>query len=78
MQPIGPRFITISAWLAARMAVSAVRASVLPPAMWISSSVPTIRSQAGSTAWSCSVTRADDTKRCSPRPGAVKPHSTGR
>ena len=40
----------------ARIARSAAMVSVVPPRMWISSSVPTIRSQSGRTCCSCAVT----------------------
>ena len=48
VQPMGPRLTTISAsGAAARTARIAAMVSVLPPAMWISSSVPTTRSHSG-------------------------------
>ena len=48
-QPIGPRFSTIVAAESERMRRSAASVSSSPAAMCISSSVPTIRSQSGST-----------------------------
>ncbi len=61
VQPIGPRFITINAGVTSRTRRSAARLSPLPPAMWISSSVPTTRSHSGNSACSCSLTAADAT-----------------
>jgi hypothetical protein len=43
--PIGPRLQTRVALLTARTARRAAMVSVVPPAMWNSSSVPTIRSK---------------------------------
>ena len=55
-QPIGPRLQTMVARDTARMARIAASVSSEPPAMCSSSSVPTIRSQDGSTGTSSAVT----------------------
>ena len=77
-QPIGPRLTTRTASLSARSRRSAAKVSVLPPAMWISSSEPTIRSISGTIDCKCSLTVSLATNRSSPRPWPVKAHSTGR
>ena len=63
-QPIGPRLTTMSA-PGARSARTAARVSVLPPARWISSSVPTIRSHAAG--WRCSWRSPGRWRRSAPR-----------
>ena len=60
-QPIGPRFITSTAPVSARRRRSASGVSAVPPAIRISSSVPTIRSHCGTIRCSSSLTRADST-----------------
>ena len=77
-QPMGPRLTTSVPGVSSRRRFSAAIVSVLPPAMWISSSVPTTRSHKGITVCRCALTSPDCTYRCSPRPGLVSPHSTGR
>ena len=53
-------------------------ASVLPPAIANSSSVPITRSNSGRIACRCAVTVSLAMKRVSPSPRLVSPHSTGR
>ena len=79
-QPIGPRFTTSVACVSARRRRSAARVSALPPAMRISSSVPTTRSQCGSDRAAASrLTRVGlDVALLAQSPAAVSPHSTGR
>ena len=60
VQPIGPRLTTISAsGASSRIRRQAASVSVVPPAMWISSSVPTITSQSGTMVCRCAETLAD-------------------
>ena len=61
MQPIAPRFSTMVAADSARIVFSALRQSSAPEAIMISSSVPTIRSQSGSTDFINAETRSDFT-----------------
>ena len=77
-QPVGPRFTTITAadCLRTLRRESIVESS--PPAIRISSSVPTTRSQAGSRFLIRPVTSSEATNRSSPAPGATSPQSTGR
>ena len=78
-QPIGPRLTTISAaGASSRSRRQAASVSVVPPAMWISSSVPTTTSQPGTIVCRCAETLSLATKRSSPRPWPVRPQSTGR
>ena len=76
-QPIGPRLTTSVAGVTRRTALSAAMMSVSPPAMANSSSVPITRSKSGRIASRCFVTVSLATKRVSPSPRLVSPHSTG-
>ena len=78
VHPNGPSFKTIIASLTFRTFFKAVTVSSLPPAICISSSVPTITSQEGSIVCMCLLTSALAIKRDSPSPSPVKPHKTGR
>ena len=78
--PSAPRLTTIGGGRAlANRAQRARQVASLPPAMWISSSVPTTRSHSGRHP----LQRRGDLPRTrrsasSPSPAAVSPHSTGR
>ena len=61
MQPIAPRFSTMVAGVAARIARRLSSTPSAPVAMRISSSVPTIRSQSASTVRNSAETRSDFT-----------------
>ena len=76
--PFAPRLQTSVASETARTARSAAMVSVVPPAMWNSSSVPTIRSKRCSVACSFRVTSALSTKRLSPSPWPATPQRFGR
>ena len=76
--PWAPRLQTRVAGETARTARSAARVSVVPPAMWNSSSVPTMRSKRWRVDWSLAVTAALSMKRSSPRPWPARPQRFGR
>jgi hypothetical protein len=79
VQPMGPRLTTIRALGASsRILRPASSVSVEPPAMWISSSVPTITSQSGRIVCRWAETLSLATNRSSPSPSPVSPQSTGR
>ena len=77
-RPAAPRLQTSVASETARTARSAAMVSVEPPAMWNSSSVPTIRSKRCSVDCSFRVTSALSTKRLSPSPWPATPQRFGR
>ena len=76
--PAAPRLQTSVALETARTERRAWIVSVVPPAMWNSSSVPTIRSKRCNVAWSLAVTAALSMKRFSPSPCPERPHRLGR
>ncbi|MNL89577.1 hypothetical protein D3C87_2199820 [compost metagenome] len=59
MQPMGPRFRTITAEESVRIVLSADWMSAAPAAISTSSSVPTIRSHSGRTVFRCSDTASE-------------------
>ena len=77
-RPRAPRLQTSVASETARTARSAASVSVEPPAMWNSSSVPTMRSKRCSVACSFVVTASLSTKRLSPSPWPATPQRFGR
>ena len=60
-QPIGPRLTTSVAVVSSRRRRKAARVSPEPPAMRISSSVPTSRSQSATMPCSTALTRSEAT-----------------
>ncbi len=78
VQPAAPRLTTIGARRALADGLQRDSRSVAPPAIRISSSVPTIRSHGGNRRCNAAVTSADATKRDAPSPAAVSFQSTGR
>ena len=76
--PAAPRLQTSVAADTPRRARKASIVFVLPPAMWNSSSVPTIRSNRCSVLCSFCVTASLSTKRLSPSPCPATPQRLGR